>query len=296
MGRKPLTESEDPKVQARREKAREYYAKKKSQTVAGSMTSSSSAFGSFKPEPKMPMSNLKTVAEAKSTLVGAIRSRKAKQVLETKKEQKKFRSEGENDLSVYAELPRDEIYLYASQYPRVVNFLKNTINKNNSHILFTYKPYYDYDSFVYTYRSANGKLKTYTFKINNDADIDYSSYLYDTFYEPAFEKHNKKAKPIDKLPINPPIGIPPPPLQYSNDVLVTNREHEEYKTPKSSSGSGGSRSSTSSSGSSGSSGSRSSGSSMTSSGGSGSGGSSMTSSSSSSWRYGSIPSTRTFKI
>jgi uncharacterized membrane protein YgcG len=294
MGRKPLTESEDPKVQARREKAREYYAKKKSQTVAGSMTSS---FGSFKPEPKMPMSNLKTVAEAKSTLAGAIRSRKAKQVLETKKEQKKFRSEGENDLSVYAELPRDEIYLYASQYPRVVNFLKNTINKNNSHILFTYKPYYDYDSFVYTYRSANGKFNTYTFKINNDADIDYSSYLYDTFYEPAFEKHNKKAKPLDKLPLNPPIGIPPPPLQYSNDVLVTNREHEEDKTPKSSSGSR-SRSSTSSGGSSGSRSSTSSGgssgsrSSTSSSGSSGS----RSSTSSSGWQYGSIPSPRTFKI
>ena len=291
MGRKPLTESEDPKVQARREKAREYYAKKKSQTVAGSMTSSVS---SFKPEPKMPMSNLKTVAEAKSTLAGAIRSRKAKQVLETKKEQKKFRSEGENDLSVYIELPIDEIYLYASQYPRVVNFLKNslkdTIPKNQSHIQFTYKPYYDYDSFVYTYRSANGKFNTYTFKINNDADIDYSSYLYDTFYEPVFEKHNKKAKPLDKLPLNPPIGIPPPPLQYSNDVLVTNREHEEDKTPKSSSGS---RSSTSSSRSSGS---RSSTSSSGSSGSRSSGSRSSTSSSSSGWRYGSIPSPRTFKI
>jgi hypothetical protein len=227
MPRNPSIASEDPKVQERREKARAAYARKKAMTS----TQVSQVVSQLSPEKAAK-------AKAKATLTNAIKNKIARKVLETKKEQKKFRSEGENDLSVYAELPRDEIYLYASQYPRVVNFLKNKINKNNSHILFTYKPYYDYDSFVYTYRSADGKLNTYTFKINNDADIDYSSYLYDTFYEPVFEKHNKKAKPLDKLPLKLPIGIPPPPLQYSNDVLVTNREREEDKTPKSSSGSG----------------------------------------------------------
>jgi hypothetical protein len=237
MPRNQSVVSEDPKVQERREKARAAYAKKKAMTSTQTSTQVSQVVSQLSPEK----------VKAKATLTNAIKNKIARKVLETKKEQKKFRSEGENDLSVYAELPRDEIYLYASQYPRVVNFLKNKINKNNSHILFTYKPYYDYDSFVYEFRNANGKLNTYTFKINNDADIDYSSYLYDTFYEPVFEKHNKKAKPLDKLPLKLPIGIPPPPLQYSNDVLVTNREREEDKTPKSSSGSRSSMPSSSSS-------------------------------------------------
>jgi hypothetical protein len=231
----------------------------------------------------------KAAKAAKATLTNAIKNKIARKVLETKKEQKKFRSEGNNDFNVYAELPKDEIYLYASQYPRVVNFLKNFVKKNDSHILFTFQPYYDYDYFVYTYLNAKNKPITYSFKINNDADIDYSSYLYDTFYEPAFEQYNKKAKPIDKLPLKLPTGMPPPPLQRSNDVLVTNREREDDKTPKSSS-----RSMTSSSSSS------SNRSSMPSSSSSSSNRSSMPSSSSSSsssvLSMGSMPSQRTFRI
>jgi hypothetical protein len=198
--------SEDPKVQERREKARAAYAKKKAMMTSTQVSQVSTQVSQVSPEK----------AKAKSTLANAIKNKIARKVLETKKDRKVARNEKFN-LYVNIELPMSEVELYFAQYPKYLNYIKNTTKQKT--VQFSYKPFLTYDLFIYSYN-----LKEYQIKIQSEVDINYSSYLYDTFYEPSFEKYNKKLPEKDKIPPAPPTGNPPPLLKNSNPVKVNKPE------------------------------------------------------------------------
>lgn len=176
VGRPRLPPSDDPVVQAKREKARAYAQEGRDKAKVRTAK-----------------------AKAGATIAGAI-----KRKLATPKKKKVDDNRLHNlpeDLQKkimgiarpppvkgygYMErirLPMTEIVKYFKQYPKVVAFIKNQGYSPNDTILFRYKPYAKYDQFVFEYEG-----KDYPFKINNSVDLDYSTYLYDRYYKSQKKK------------------------------------------------------------------------------------------------------------
>jgi hypothetical protein len=171
-GAKQKPVSEDPKIQERRDKARQAYAKKQ-----GAKTGASSSSVSVLPliPPSLKIIETAVVKGAKNTIGRAIKNKLERTVAKKKLEEKR-KGFG---VMVDIKLPMSDVERYFRQYPKAINFLKSKgYDTDDVNVPLKYRSYLDYDFFIFEY--DNGKQ--YQIKINTDADINYSSYLYDKYF------------------------------------------------------------------------------------------------------------------
>lgn len=246
--RKP--ESEDPKVQARREKARIAYAKRKTESLLAS---------------SLPVKLMTIVAEnekknkAKEIISRAVQVGKAKAELrELKYEKKKKELKAEaikylesNGISKEGELTIPIIIDYwdfktyiSQQYPEYWKIIYDMEQKmgnktkdkyGNKAIKIKYRPYRSYDYFIYEPKNEDGSIiKKYGMKINHSVDEEYSNYLSNKYYRipytmyqrsknifelDIFTKDIKKLYPIPEYN----YGKPPPPVD-SNELVIKHND------------------------------------------------------------------------
>jgi len=165
--------SEDPKIQERRDKARASYAKKQGAKSGASSLSSSLVLPLI--PPSLKILETAVINNAKNTIGKAVKNKLERTVAKKKLEEKR-KGFG---VMVDVKLPMSDVERYFRQYPKAIEFLKSKgYHYLGEDVPLKYRAYLNYDFFIFEY--DNGKQ--YQIKINTDADMNYSSYLYDKYF------------------------------------------------------------------------------------------------------------------
>lgn len=249
-GTRQKAESEDPKVQARREKARIAYAKRKTESLLAS---------------SLPVKLMSIVAEnekknkAKETISRAVQAGKAREEmrkLKYEKKKKELQAEAikyleSNDINMKGELiiPIKINYwdfktYISQQYPEYWEIIRDMENRiggkkpkdkyGNIIIEIKYRPYRSYDYFIYEPKYGDGSIiKRYGMKINHSVDEEYSNYLSNKYYRIPYTMYErskgifntdvftKDIKEMYRVP-DYDYGKPPPPVGSNELVMKKN--------------------------------------------------------------------------
>lgn len=252
---KPI--SEDPKVQARRDKARLAYAMKKSESA-----SMKSSLSSYKPMNVIPsIVDDEKIKKAKDVISRAVQMGKATGEMRKLQYEKKMKElqanaikflklEGintEGELMIPININFDDFKTYISQqYPEYWKFIFDTESKkpgswakdehHNKAIPLIYKPYSSYDYFIY--KTPDGK--EYPMKISLSVDENYSEYLQNKYYRIPYTYYERSkgifsTDVFQKKSMEETFPVPfiddgkPPTMLHSNKKLVGER-HTNFKT------------------------------------------------------------------
>lgn len=194
--------SEDEAVEKRREQNRQAQArarakKKESLSQSQSLAEKSSTSKSIvKPkineeEAKNIISRAVQIGKAKGEMRKIIYEKKYKKLKE--QSQKRIDNFGaiiENNELAFVNIEEDydsfKKYIkehYPNVLKKIVKYHSRTVGHNNSTKIFLkYKPYQDYDYFVFSYEDQDKTITDFSFKIDYSADIRYSVYLNNQYW------------------------------------------------------------------------------------------------------------------
>ena len=246
-GAKQRPESEDPKVQARREKARIAYAKRKTESLLAS---------------SLPVKLMTIVAEnekknkAKEIISRAVQVGKAKGIMREliyEKKKKELQAEAikylesknisrKGELTIPIKIDYWDLKMYINQqYPEYWKIIQDMESKRggkkpkdeygNIAVEIKYIPYRSYDYFIYEPKYEDGSIiKRYGMKINHSVDEEYSNYLSNKYYRIPYTMYERSkgifetdifTKDIKKLyPVPEYEYGKPPPLEDSNEIVM----------------------------------------------------------------------------